>query len=448
MPPFGVLIVMMINTNKIEFEKLHGRQISVPAAALKEYPARYERVPAIRQVDTSYYCSRCNSICNAFLPGQIAYCRECIGLGRVTANDYLVRIPDAPRQLPQDSVLTWTGKLTPAQERVSRDLMASFTTKSNHLVHAVTGAGKTEMLFKVVATALSAGNRVCLATPRIDVVNELFPRFSQAFSNTKIGKYHGQEYSEPENNQLVICTTHQLLKFYHAFELVIIDEVDAFPYRDSRLLAFGAATAQKLSGCTFFLTATPAKEQLALVKKNQLHYSLLCRRFHGFDLPVPQAKLVVGATISQKGRINWLIIKAISKLIALQKPLMIFVPKIAQLDSYYRTLSKLFPTVAMASVHAGDAERLEKIMQFRAGELDLLLTTTILERGVTIREAQVIVLDADDRIYNTASLVQIAGRVGRAANAPSGQVYFFYHEYRESIQKAIKQIKRMNKHGK
>ena len=86
------------------------------------------------------------------------------------------------------------------------------------------------MLFALIAECMRNGKRACIATPRIDVVNELYPRFKEAFQEIKIGKYHGQEYHEPELEQLTICTTHQLMKFYHAFDLLVIDEVDSFPY--------------------------------------------------------------------------------------------------------------------------------------------------------------------------------------------------------------------------
>ena len=69
--------------------------------------------------------------------------------------------------------------------------------------------------FKVVEEVLKNGFRIAIATPRIDVVDELFPRFQAAFENVEIGKYHGREYHDAKDEQFVICTTHQLLKFYH-----------------------------------------------------------------------------------------------------------------------------------------------------------------------------------------------------------------------------------------
>ena len=90
-------------------------------------------------------------------------------------------------------------------------------------------------------------------------------------------------------------------------------------------------------------------------------------------------------------------------------------------------------------------ERQSKVARFRNQEIDILLTTTILERGVTFKHVQVIVIAADDPIYNTPSLVQIAGRVGRSADDRDGLVLFCYHKYTKNIRQAMKQIRMMNK---
>ena len=72
------------------------------------------------------------------------------------------------------------------------------------------------------------------------------------------------------------------------------------------------------------------------------------------------------------------------------------------------------------------------------------MTTTILERGVTFPHVQVIVVAADDRIYTTPSLVQIAGRVGRSKDDKEGNVIFCYHRYTKNIRLANQQIRKMN----
>ncbi|WP_201336058.1 DEAD/DEAH box helicase, partial [Lactobacillus nasalidis] len=192
-------------------------------------------------------CQRCGSPCWAHLPSGALYCRECVGLGRLDEGKWLLR-QAAASSYPAKSGLTWPGKLQPRQEAVSRFLLEKFAQKKDCLVQAVTGAGKTEMIFPLLAQAFASGCRVAIATPRIDVVNELYPRLKAAFAEIEIGKYHGREEKAVANEQLVICTTHQLLKYYRAFDLLIIDEIDSFPYAGSPQLHFAAANAVKKSG--------------------------------------------------------------------------------------------------------------------------------------------------------------------------------------------------------
>ena len=390
-------------------------------------------------------CQRCNTESSFSLPDGRKYCRECIGLGRISEGDELERSLESSSYSPLLNPLSWNGKLTEQQDVISKGLVQSFKEKRDHLIHAVTGAGKTEMLFKVVETALKNGARVAIATPRIDVVNELFPRFQIAFKAVKIGKYHGREYHEAEDEQFIICTTHQLLKFYQAFDLIVIDEVDSFPFYENKMLHFAAEKAIKETGCTFFLTATPDEELLKKAKRKAINYSLLKRRFHQGLLPVPKEKYFLKSFISKKGKIHPALISQIKKILTMKKPLLIFVPRIKELPIYQQHLRTSFNKNKIVSVYAGDKERQEKVAKFRTGEIDILLTTTILERGVTFKHVQVIVIAADDPIYNTPSLVQIAGRVGRSADDRNGLVMFCYHKYTKSLRAAMKQIRMMNK---
>ena len=401
----------------------------------------FEKVPAMK----NGICQRCNQFSNFFLPNQERYCRNCIGLGRICEKDYLYRNLNAKHYKPLiDGGLTWQGKLTQAQERVSNELIESFNKHKDHLVHAVTGAGKTEMLFGVIKTCLSAGKTAAIATPRIDVVDELYPRFCEAFSRVKIGKYHGREFHEPDDEQFIICTTHQLLKFYQAFDLLVIDEVDSFPFHNDPVLHFGAKQAVKMQGSCFYLTATPDEKLLKKAKQHEIGYSLLNRRFHGGLLPIPKNQLYL-RPFFKKNKLHPKLVKQIKKIIDNKKPLLIFVPRIAQLPTYHQIFENTFPKLKIASVHAADKDRQNKVRQFRNQELDILLTTTILERGVTFKSVQVIVLAADDEIYNTPSLIQIAGRVGRNKDDRTGLVLFCYHHYTKSLRQANYQIRKMNR---
>lgn len=391
-------------------------------------------------------CNRCGSLVDSQLPNGKYYCRGCIELGRANEGDWLVRKnDDITFPAVENGGLSWQGKLTSLQQEISDKLVENFGQKKNTLVHAVTGAGKTEMLFQLIARCMKKGQRACIATPRIDVVNELFPRFCAAFAKIKIGKYHGREFKEAGLEQLTICTTHQLMKFYQAFDLLVIDEVDSFPYVGNPQLHFAAKNAVKVTGTRMYLTATPTDDLLLEAKAGILEILRLNRRFHGGLLPVPKEKFFIKPFLRKK-QVHPKLMREIKKVIQAGHPLLLFVPRIEEISRYLEVLrKKLGNKIKIAGVHAQDPQRLEKVQAFRERKYDILLTTTILERGVTFKNVWVIIIAADDPIYTAASLVQIAGRVGRAKDDRTGLVLYCYHRYTKNIRQSIKQIKEMNK---
>ena len=239
-----------------------------------------QQLPAIVQEKTALICNRCGTqIDKARWKLQIGsyYCRTCIQLGRVRSDQALYYFPQ--QAFPQEEVLRWQGTLTPFQSRVSQELVQSLTESKPMMVHAVTGAGKTEMMYQVVAEMIKKGTCVCIATPRIDVCIELYKRMTLDFS-CPISLLHGD--SDPYfRTPLVISTTHQLLKFYQAFDLLIIDEVDAFPFVDNPVLYHAVSNAVTKNGKLIYLTATSTEELDKKVKKQEIKRVSLPRRFHG-----------------------------------------------------------------------------------------------------------------------------------------------------------------------
>jgi competence protein ComFA len=77
----------------------------------------------------------------------------------------------------------------------------------------------------------------------------------------------------------------------------------------------------------------------------------------------------------------------------------------------------------------------------------VLLTTTILERGVTIPNIDVAVIGSEDRVFTESALVQIAGRAGRSSEFPTGDVTFFHYGKTSEMVKARNQIFNMNEEG-
>ncbi|KRL02895.1 helicase-related protein [Liquorilactobacillus capillatus] len=139
-------------------------------------------------------------------------------------------------------------------------------------------------------------------------------------------------------------------------------------------------------------------------------------------------------------------IKAWSKT---RRPFLIFVSKIALLTTTYDAVQKVLPAeVKGTTVHAEDPQRIEKVSALREGKIIFLITTTILERGVTFPGLNVLVLGAEDSIFTSSVLVQIAGRVGRSIHYPTGDILFLCQMVTRTIKGAIKQIMFLNRKGR
>ena len=96
-------------------------------------------------------------------------------------------------------------------------------------------------------------------------------------------------------------------------------------------------------------------------------------------------------------------------------------------------------------VHSKKEDRLKIVNDFKKKKIDILFTTSILERGVTVSNLQVIVIKADSRVFTSYALIQIAGRVGRKKDCPTGEVYFMCKEDNDEIRKSIREIVDANK---
>ena len=87
------------------------------------------------------------------------------------------------------------------------------------------------------------------------------------------------------------------------------------------------------------------------------------------------------------------------------------------------------------------------VKKFREQDLTILVTTTILERGVTFPKVDVFVCMANHHLFTSSSLIQIGGRVGRSSERPTGKLYFFHEGLSKSILQCRQEIKAMNRKG-
>jgi competence protein ComFA len=385
----------------------------------------------------SFPCTRCSDRC--------MYCRKCIMMGRISECTPLISWKGPPPQfdLP-NKILEWTEKLSEGQTSASVRVVDAIRQNEELLVWAVCGAGKTEILFQGIEAALSAQKRVCIATPRTDVVLELTPRLKKAFPKIQVASLYGGSEDRHLLAPLTIATTHQLLRFYHAFDTIILDEVDAFPYTVEESLQYAVAQARKPISAMIYLTATPNEKWQRECRQGKRPYTTIPARFHRHPLPVPQFTWCGNwKKRLKKVKLPPNILQWIQHRLQIRKKALIFFPHIQLMDNALPILRQLDPTIE--AVYAEDPNRKEKVEKMRANEISILLTTTILERGVTFSNIDVAVIGSEDDIFTESALVQIAGRAGRSADYPTGTITFFHYGKTNAMLKAKRQIITMNR---
>jgi len=372
-------------------------------------------------------CPRCgNTDPRWFYHGsQGWYCRKCVAYGnRAAEPDDQMRLVDPEYHLPFE--------LTPAQKQVS-DRLAELSRKGRGvLLQAVCGAGKTELVMAAVSAALARGEHVGFAIARRQVVLEIAQRLTQAFSGLTVVAVC-QGHTERTAGDIVVCTTHQLFRYPGYFDLLIIDEPDAFPYKDDEVLHGLAAASCR--GRTVYLTATPDGQLLEEVRRRRLVRLYLGRRPHGHPLCVPRACY---------GPPPWLWVRGLAWLTAMtrrRRPVMVFVPS-RRLGWIIYLLVK--PFTAACHLDSTTAGKDEVIAGFKAGRWRVCVCTSVLERGVTIPGVSVMVVEADHPVYDQAALVQISGRVGRAASQPDGDCLLLCRQRMEKIDACIADITAAN----
>lgn len=376
----------------------------------------------------SYICPICKNSDEKYIGyfNSQPYCRLCLDFqGKKADNNY---------QVTKDIIFNLEYPLSEKQEKLSKDVYNNLIDGKNVLINAVTGAGKTELVFLSMYEYLKRGLHVGFATPRKDVIIDLFPRFQKAFKNLTITTVYG-EHTNKLNADIILLTCHQLYRYPNYFDLLILDEVDAFPYYNNEVLHNIFYNSIRKN---FVMMSATIDEKLKneILSNNGVILSLY-ERYHGGKLIVPK---VIKCPYCFMPLV---VINLLYKFINSMKPVFIFAPKIEDGKQLFKILHLLFKKGEFVS--SKEEYRSIFIDKFKNKELDYLVTTSILERGVTVKDLQVIVYMADDEIYDEKTLIQIAGRVGRKSDAKTGEVYFLACEKTRDIKSCINTINGYNK---
>ncbi len=348
-------------------------------------------------------CDFCLSEARKYFKDGI--CRRCLHLRHGLFKEIVYEVGGI------DSDYTLEFELTPYQKEVA-DLIAEKIVSQDVFLEAVCGAGKTEMCYELIKDCLNKGLKIGWAIPRRQVVLELGERLKQNFKGIKVVTVC-EGFTDDLIGDLVVCTTHQLFRYKGVFDVLVLDEPDAFPFSGNDLLF--SLMKQAVKGHVLYMSATLSADF------NQVYHIKMPLRPSLEPLPIPVLRRVYFSLVKD---IRW------------DKRVLIFVPTIKMAN----LLAHLFGFGVITSKTKDKEAVLEGYLK---GDFNILVTTTILERGVTFVDCYVYVLWADHPVFDAASLIQIAGRVKRGRST-EGACYFYALHHSLEVKQCLDNLRDMN----
>ena len=345
---------------------------------------------------------------------------QCV-LARQRARQTGGRAPVIPRQskLLARFLKALPFELTAAQKRVLTHIFDDLATgyPMNRLLHGDVGSGKTVVAATAMLGAIAAGHSAALMAPTQVLAHQHYDNFRKLFEPLGVPVVlrtaARQEKSGTAGPRIVIGT-HALLFAPQTVghpALVVIDEQHKFGVRQRAKLS-----AQKPHPHVLVMSATPIPRTLALTLYGDLDLSLLDEMPPG-RLPIrtlvraPEKLDEAAAFLRQKldeGRQAYLVYPVIEEGVRTGLK--------AATAEYARWSERLAPH-SCALLHGRlKADEKDVIMaSFRAGETRVLVSTTVIEVGIDVANATVLLVENAER-FGLAQLHQLRGRVGRGAD--------------------------------
>lgn len=332
---------------------------------------------------------------------------------------------------------TLTDDQVAAIEAILHDL--GQPTPMQRLVQGDVGSGKTAVGLAAVVEAAAVGKQVAWLAPTELLARQHFMTAQNFLPNTitiglwtrtshELWKGGGVEQATAASvgQADLVIGTHALLTekvHFQSLALLIIDEQHRFGVKQrAQLRLFAGKPIHLLS-----MTATPIPRSLALVLYGELSLSTIRQKPLGRK-PVTtrvvteenraKAYAFLDAHMSYKQQIYVVcptIEPAKKEEANILNQLFETVEEKKAVTTWYESLKKHFPTRRIGMLHGKmKASEKEAIMnQFREGKLDMLVATTVIEVGVDVPNATVMVIEAAER-FGLAQLHQLRGRVGRS----------------------------------
>ena len=293
-----------------------------------------------------------------------------------------------------------------------RDLASS--QPMDRVVCGDVGFGKTEVAVRAAFAAASAGKQVAVLVPTTLLAEQHYRNFRDRFADYPmkvevLSRFKSTKEIKAELEKVaegtidVIIGTHRLLQPDVKFKdlgLVVVDEEQRFGVRQKEALKAMRANVHLLT-----LTATPIPRTLNMAMAGLRDLSIIATP--------PPNRLAVQTFITQWD--DALLREAFQRELARGGQLYFLHNDVESIGRMQRELSELVPEARIGIAHGQMPEReLERVMlEFQKQRFNVLLSTTIIESGIDIPNANTIIINRADR-FGLAQLHQLRGRVGRS----------------------------------
>jgi len=327
------------------------------------------------------------------------------------------------KNLIQSFVKQLPFTLTEAQRKAIWEIIQDLEKSKpmNRLLQGDVGSGKTVVAVTIALEIAKAGFQVAFLVPTEILAQQHFKQIKDLLKNfyIEIGLLTGGEKKISKNTKIIIGT-HALLQKsvkFNNLALVIIDEQHRFGVQQRAHLLKNKIAPHLLS-----MTATPIPRTLALTIYGDLDISLIN------EMPKNRQKIITKIIppdqreqayefIHQeikKGRQAFVICPRIEVAKNENAKNLLWAEVKAVKDEYEKLSEKIFPDLEIAMIHGKiGAKEKEKIMlDFRNKKTDILVSTSVIEVGIDIPNATVMMIEGADR-FGLAQLHQFRGRVGR-----------------------------------
>ena len=318
--------------------------------------------------------------------------------------------------------------LTNAQKKVIEDIQADMSggLRMNRLIQGDVGSGKTAVAMAAAYGVIQQGYQAVIMAPTEVLAAQHYESFCRMFDPLGIRTVllsGGMKKAERMNACEALASgqagmavgTHALIQqgvVFHNLGLAITDEQHRFGVRQrARLSEKGGAVPPHV----LVMTATPIPRTLGLILYGDLDISIIHE--------LPPGRQAIG-TYAVSGRYQKRIYALMEKEIAKGRQCYVICPMIEASDqdqqelksvsTYTDTLREAMPHIRIVGLH-GKMKNEEKqaiMSAFAAGETDILVSTTVIEVGVNMPNATVMLIENAER-FGLSQLHQLRGRVGR-----------------------------------